>query len=54
MVKGLKTRGARVGACGSCMDARGFIDADLAKGVHRSSMAELATWTLEADRTLVW
>jgi uncharacterized protein involved in oxidation of intracellular sulfur len=54
MVKGLTTRGVRVGACGSCMDARGFTDADLAEGVHRSSMAELAAWTLEADRTLVW
>lgn len=54
MIKGLTTRGLRVGACGTCMDARGYGEADLAEGVHRSSMAELAAWTLEADRTLVF
>jgi sulfur relay (sulfurtransferase) complex TusBCD TusD component (DsrE family) len=36
------------------MDARGFTETDLTQGVHRSSMAELATWTLEADRILVF
>jgi uncharacterized protein involved in oxidation of intracellular sulfur len=54
MIKGLTSRGVSVGACGTCMDARGCSEADLAEGVHRSSMAELAAWTLEADRTLVW
>lgn len=54
MIKGLTTRGVAVGACGTCMDARGFTESDLAEGVHRSSMAELAVWTLETDRTLVW
>lgn len=54
MIKGLTTRGMGVGACGTCMDARGYGEPDLAKGVHRSSMAELAAWTLEADRTVVF
>jgi uncharacterized protein involved in oxidation of intracellular sulfur len=54
MIKGLTTRDVTIGACGTCLDARGFSDSDLAEGVHRSSMAELAAWTLEADRTLVW
>lgn len=54
MLRGLTSRGVAVGACGSCMDARGYNDADLADGVHRSSMAELAAWTLEAERTLVF
>lgn len=54
MLKGLTSRGAVVGACASCMDARGYTETDLADGVHRSSMSELAAWTLEAERTLVF
>jgi len=53
MLKGLTERGVRVGPCGSCLDARVFSEADIADGVHRSSMAELAAWTLGAERTLV-
>ena len=54
MLKGLTTKGMPVGACGSCMDARGLQQADLLEGVHRSSMDELAIWTLEADRVIVF
>lgn len=54
MVKSLASRGGRVGTCGTCMDARGFTDEELTSGVSRSSMADLAAWTLEADRTLVF
>ncbi len=44
-----------VGICGSCLDARGIADADLAQGTRRSSMEELATWTGEwADRVVVF
>lgn len=52
MLKGLTSRGIEVGACGSCMDARGYTDADLAEGVSRSSMPQLAAWTLEADKLI--
>lgn len=54
MLKGLTGRGVAVGACGTCMDARGFGDADLAAGVHRSSMAELAAWTIGADKAVTF
>jgi uncharacterized protein involved in oxidation of intracellular sulfur len=54
MVTSLAAKGFAVGACGTCMDARGFTEAELTQGVHRSSMAELAAWTLEADRVLVF
>lgn len=47
-------RSSAVGACGTCMDARGLGDEDLVDGVHRSSMAELTDWTLWADRVLVY
>ena len=44
-----------VGVCGSCLDARGIADADLAPGARRSSMEELANWTGEwADRVMVF
>jgi len=52
MVKGLTSRGIDVGACGTCMDARGYTDADLADGIHRSSMPQLAEWTIEADKVV--
>jgi uncharacterized protein involved in oxidation of intracellular sulfur len=54
MLKGVASKGFKIGACGTCMDARAFGEAELTDGVHRSSMAELAAWTLEADRTLVF
>jgi uncharacterized protein involved in oxidation of intracellular sulfur len=46
--------GTQCGACGSCMDARGVTAEDLIAGVHRSSMDELAAWTREADKVLVY
>ncbi len=54
MLKGLAGRGSEVGACGSCMDARGYTEADLVSGVRRSSMAELAEWTLWADKVVTF
>ena len=54
MLKGLTTRSIPVGACSSCMDARGLTDADLLEGVHRSSMEELTAWTMEAEKILVF
>jgi uncharacterized protein involved in oxidation of intracellular sulfur len=46
--------GAEIGVCGSCMDARGIADAELAEGTHRSTLEQLADWTQRADRTLVF
>ena len=54
MLHGLVTRGVEVGVCGSCMDARGLADDQLLAGTRRSSMAQLAEWTAEADKVLTW
>lgn len=54
MLRGCVTKRAEIGACGTCMDARGMTEGELADGIHRSSMAELADWTVAADRVLVW
>lgn len=40
--------------CGACMDARGLTGADILEGARRSSMDELATATLGADKLLVY
>lgn len=40
--------------CGTCMDARGLAAGDVVAGARRSSMDELASATLAADRVLVF
>jgi uncharacterized protein involved in oxidation of intracellular sulfur len=43
-----------VGACGTCLDARGITEVELADGVQRSTLAELAAWTQWAEKVLVF
>jgi uncharacterized protein involved in oxidation of intracellular sulfur len=47
-------RGAEIGVCGTCMDARGIAEADLVEGARRGTMAQLAEWVLVADKVLVF
>ena len=54
MLRGLATKDVPIGACGTCMDARGVIPNDLLPGAHRSSMAELTEWTLWADKVVTF
>jgi uncharacterized protein involved in oxidation of intracellular sulfur len=54
MLKNVLRRGAEVGVCGTCMDARGIADADLIEGARRSSVDELTDWTGWAGRVLVF
>jgi uncharacterized protein involved in oxidation of intracellular sulfur len=54
LLHGVTARGAAVGVCGTCMDARGLTDAELAKGCARGSMAQLAEWTGWADKVLTF
>ena len=46
--------GGQVGVCGSCMDARGIAESELVEGTHKSSLAELTTWTQWADKVAVF
>lgn len=46
--------GGDVALCGTCMDARGLSDADLFAGIRRSTLGELADWTVEADKVIVF
>ena len=54
MLLSLIAKGSRVGVCGSCMDARGIKPESLIQGAKRSSMEELAGWTREANKVLVF
>jgi uncharacterized protein involved in oxidation of intracellular sulfur len=54
MLRAVTRRGGEVGVCGTCMDARGITDVELAEACQRSSMDELADWTQAADRVLVF
>jgi uncharacterized protein involved in oxidation of intracellular sulfur len=54
MVRNVGRHGGEIGVCGSCMDARGVADTELAEHAHRSSLDELADWVQWAQRTLVF
>lgn len=54
MLKGILVKGVEIGVCGTCMDARGIGDEDLVEGARRSTMDELARWTDQADKVLVF
>jgi uncharacterized protein involved in oxidation of intracellular sulfur len=54
MLKGLAPKGIVVGACGTCIDARGMTDEPLVENVHRSTMAELTAWTIWADKVITF
>lgn len=54
MLKSLLTKGGRIGVCGTCMDARAIKSESLIEGAKRSSMDELAGWTLAADKVLIF
>jgi len=54
MLRPILRHQGEIGVCGSCMDARGMTDEELADGCQRSSMDELTNWTLWADKVLVF
>lgn len=54
MLKRVLASDGEVLLCGACMDARGLDDAALMTGGRRSSMDELATATIEADKVIVF
>lgn len=54
MLRTATKHGAEIGVCGSCMDARGIAEGELAEGSHRSTLEQLTDWTLWADHRLVF
>ena len=51
---GKVARKGEVSLCGTCMDARGVRDEELIDGTRRGTLAQLADWTDEADKVLVF
>lgn len=54
MLRNVVGRGGEIGACGTCLDARGISDGELTDAAHRSTLEDLANWVEWADRTLVF
>lgn len=54
MLGSITRHGGVIGVCGTCMDARGFVDENLIPGAHRSTLDELTQWTAWADKALVF
>lgn len=54
MLGSVLRKGGTVKVCGTCMDARGLAESDLVQGATRSTMDELTTLTVAADKVLVF
>lgn len=54
MLRAVVRHGGEVGVCGTCMDARGITEVELAEGNRRSTLEQLTDWTQWADRALVF
>ena len=54
MLKAVTQKGGQAKACGTCLDARGMKEIPLTGGVEASTMQQLAQWTLEADKVLIF
>lgn len=54
MVKPVVSRGGQVRLCGACCEARGIRAIPLLEGAEISTMSQLAQWTVESARVLVF
>lgn len=54
LMLGKVIRQGEVSLCGTCMDARGLAETELIEGAKRSTLAQLADWTAEADKVIVF
>lgn len=54
MLRSFARHGGRIACCGTCLDARGLTEDRLIDEAVRSTMDELAGWTVEADQVLTF
>ena len=54
MVESVARHGGEVALCGSCVEARGLKGASLVEGAAIGNMAQLAQWTVEAEKVVVF
>lgn len=53
MLKSVVRKGEII-LCGTCMDARGMTDEEVAEGARRGTLKELTALTLKADKVIVF
>ena len=54
MLKAVLAKGGEVKICGSCAEARGLKNAQLIEGTELSTMAELTSRVVEADKVVTF
>jgi uncharacterized protein involved in oxidation of intracellular sulfur len=54
MLRSLARHGGSIACCGTCLDARGLMSHYLIDEASRSTMDELAAWTVQADQVLTF
>lgn len=54
MLRQAGERGASIGACKTCLEARGILDQHLVACAKRSTLDELTQWTEESEKVLVF
>lgn len=54
MLKSFARHGGHIAYCGTCLDARGLTKEHLLAEAPRSTIEELAAWTVEADQVLTF
>ena len=54
MVKSVISKGGQVRLCGACCEARGVKAVPLLDGAEISTMSQLALWTVESEKVLVF
>jgi uncharacterized protein involved in oxidation of intracellular sulfur len=54
MLTSFTRKGGTLACCGTCLDARGMTADRLIPQADRSTMDELARWTVEADQVLTF
>jgi uncharacterized protein involved in oxidation of intracellular sulfur len=54
MLGSLARRNVSIGACTTCLDARGVTDTMLIEDVTRSTLEDLGNWTIWADKVVTF
>lgn len=54
MFRSVMGKGGEIKACGTCSEARGIKGLGLIEGVEISTIAQLAQWTIEADKVITF
>jgi uncharacterized protein involved in oxidation of intracellular sulfur len=54
MLQSTAAKGAEIGCCGSCLDARGIADNQISEGAQRSSLDKLTEWTVWAEKVITF